>query len=123
MYDHLRNYFGPIENVFLGMECQGAPLSWTYGPYLPISIDRKKDQSRRLNGSDSLRGMKLIHSLGCKNVFIYAMGSEPWLQFLTSIDPDENTVPKVNARELIENCKASNIQAKLLYAYAEVVYE
>jgi L-ascorbate metabolism protein UlaG (beta-lactamase superfamily) len=123
MYEHIRNLFGSIEILFLGMECLGAPLSWTYGPYLPITIDRKKDQSRRLNGSDSARGMQLIQSLGCKTVYIYAMGAEPWLQFLTSIDPDENTIPKINARELIAACNLSNIHAELLFGSAQMIYE
>ena len=123
MYEHIRNIFGPIDTLFLGMECLGAPFSWTYGPYLPLTLDRKKDQSRRLNGSDSIKGLQLIKSLGCKTVYIYAMGAEPWLQFLTSIDPDENTVQKINARELITACSTSNIHAELLFGSAQMIYE
>jgi hypothetical protein len=42
---------------------------------------------------------------------------------LTSIDPDENTVPKINARELITACSASNIHAELLFGSAQMIYE
>src|SRR5262249_38503772 len=32
LYQHLHNETGDIEVLFLGMECDGAPLSWVYGP-------------------------------------------------------------------------------------------
>jgi L-ascorbate metabolism protein UlaG (beta-lactamase superfamily) len=121
LYDMLRSIIGSIDTLFLGMECLGAPFSWTYGPILPVAVDRKKDQSRRLNGSDCERGMKVVDSLGCKTVFIYAMGAEPWLQFVTSIDTDPNTPPAVNARQLIQLCTEKGIAADLLYGSAEAV--
>ncbi len=121
LYDMLRAMIGSIDTLFLGMECQGAPFSWTYGPILPVAVDRKKDQSRRLNGSDCERGMKVVKSLGCKTVYIYAMGAEPWLQFITSIDTDPNTPPAVNARQLIELCTVQGITAGLLYGSAEAI--
>jgi len=122
LYDMVKSVFGKIDVLFLGMECLGAPFSWTYGALLPVAIDRKKDQSRRLNGSDCERGLRVIQSLGCESVYIYAMGAEPWLQFITSIDTDPNTPPMVNARELIEKCKGLGVDAALLYGCAEVKF-
>ena len=120
LYDLIRELYGSITTLFLGMECLGAPFSWVYGPYLPTAIDRKKDQSRRLNGSDFHRGVEVIKSLGCKNVYIYAMGAEPWLQFITSIDPAEDTIPAVNAKQLMEYCRAQGIYAERLFGTADV---
>lgn len=119
LYDLIREWFGQIHILFLGMECLGAPVSWTYGPVMPLTLDRKKDQTRRLNGSDCERGMKVVNSLGCNEVYVYAMGAEPWLQFITSIDPAETTVPAVNARELVEKCRALGIKSERLYGRAE----
>ena len=119
LYDRLRQLFGDVHTLFLGMECVGAPFSWTYGPLLPNAVDRKKDQSRRLNGSDFGRGMKVVQSLACKEVYVYALGAEPWLQFVTSIDPDENTPPMVNARQLVSRCNELGIHAQKLYAIHE----
>lgn len=121
MYDMLRAMFGQIDTLFIGMECLGAPFSWTYGPLLPVAVDRKKDQSRRLNGSDFQRGLDVVKSLGCQSVYVYAMGAEPWLQFITSIDPDPNTAPVVNAKQLVEHCEAMGLTASRLYGHAEVV--
>lgn len=121
LYDMLRAMFGKIDTLFIGMECLGAPFSWTYGPLLPVAVDRKKDQSRRLNGSDFTRGVEVVKSLGCEAVYIYAMGAEPWLQFITSIDPDPNTAPVVNAKQLVEYCQGLGLTAERLYGCAEVV--
>ena len=121
MYDILRSMFGKIDTLFIGMECLGAPFSWTYGPLLPVAIDRKKDQSRRLNGSDFQRGLGVVQSLGCQSVYVYAMGAEPWLQFITSIDPDPNTAPALNAKQLVEHCRSIGLIAERLYGHAEVI--
>lgn len=121
LYDIIKQEFGKINSVFIGMECVGAPVSWTYGPLMPNTIDRKKDQSRRLNGSDFERGFKAIKSLECDEVYVYAMGAEPWLQYVTSIDPSEDTPQRINALQLIQACKDVGIKAEYLFAKAEAV--
>lgn len=120
MYEHLKQIFGPIETLFIGQECQGAPFSWIYGPLLPVAVDRKKDQTRRLNGSDSERGVKVVKSLGSQRVYVYAMGAEPWLQYITSIDPSEDTMPAVNARMLVDACQNLGLHAERLFGSADV---
>jgi hypothetical protein len=100
------------------MECQGAPLSWVYGPLLPVTLDRKKDQSRRLNGSDCDRALKVVESLKSKYVYVYAMGMEPWIQYITSIDPSEHTAPMVNSKAFIQACITRGLTAEQLYIQA-----
>ena len=34
LYDHIRATTGDIDAMFIGMECDGGPLSWLYGPLL-----------------------------------------------------------------------------------------
>ena len=120
LYDILRSILGPIDTLFIGMECAGAPVSWTYGPLFPIALDRKKDQTRRLDGSDFARASKAIESMGCKEVFIYAMGAEPWLQFVTAIDTSPTTAPMVNSEQLIAACKGQGMTSERLYGHADV---
>lgn len=120
LYDLLRKAVGRVDVLFIGMECAGAPFSWTYGPLLPVAVDRKKDQTRRLNGSDCEKGLKVVKSLGCTEVYVYAMGAEPWLQFITSIDPSEDTAPATNARQLVDACQKMGIKALRLFGKADV---
>jgi hypothetical protein len=122
LYDHIRDTYGAVGTIFIGMECLGAPFSWSYGPYLPMAVDRKKDQSRRLNGSDFERGLKVITSLGCKHVYVYAMGAEPWMQFVTSIDPSEESIPAVNAKQLVDHCLSTGIHAERLFGLRECLH-
>ena len=119
LYDLLRPLVAQVDLLFLGMECAGAPLSWLYGPLLPQAPERGRDQSRRLNGSDFRRGMALVQSLGCSEVFVYAMGREPWLGFISSIAADEGTEPMRNAAALVAACEDQGIPASILYGRAE----
>ncbi len=52
MYDHIFDLTGPLDMLFLGMECEGAPLTWIYGPLLSAPITRDFDRSRTLSGSN-----------------------------------------------------------------------
>ena len=120
LYDFIHRAVGSIDTLFIGMECQGAPMSWVYGPLLPMSLDRKKDQTRRLNGSDFPRAMKVVESLQCKKVFVYAMGMEPWMQYITSIDPSEDTPPMVNSTAFVKTLNEQGIPALRLYGQYEL---
>jgi len=62
LYQHVNRILGDIDVLFLGMECDGAPLSWLYGPLLDEHLPRDKDQSRRLAGSNCKRGMALVEA-------------------------------------------------------------
>src|SRR6266404_4126447 len=61
LYEHV--HVGDIEVLFIGMECDGAPLSWVYGPLLIKPLARKLDQSRRLDGSNCEKGLNLVNSM------------------------------------------------------------
>ena len=47
------------------------------------------------------------------------MGREPWLSFITSIDPGDDTIPMQNARMLLDACKEKGIFAEILYGMAD----
>lgn len=111
-----------VDVIFLGMECDGAPLSWLYGLLLTEQLDRDKDSSRRLAGSNFERGKGLIDSFNAKEVYVYAMGQEPWLEFISSIKYTDESNPIVQSNLLIDYCKNNNIIAELLYGEKEIMY-
>ncbi len=90
LYQHVRKALGPIETVFLGMECIGAPLSWVYGPLLPVQPQHSHNLSRRSNGSDSKGALNLLDAVGAERVYIYAIGREPWLKYFMALTPEDN---------------------------------
>lgn len=121
MYEHLHRVVGDIDYIFIGMESSGAPMSWLYGPLYPKPLDRKMDQSRRLNGSDSQRARGIITQFAPKQVFIYAMGMEPWLTYISSISYDEHSGPIVESNDFIQFCNSRGIAAERLNGCREVI--
>jgi L-ascorbate metabolism protein UlaG (beta-lactamase superfamily) len=119
LYQHVRDQVGPVETLFIGMECDGAPLSWIYGPLLTRRLDRAMDQSRRANASDCQSALSLLDQFNCKELYVYAMGQEPWLQFISSIRYDERSNPIVESNKLIETARQRGIVAERLFGWKE----
>lgn len=120
LYEHVHDWIGDVDVLFVGMECEGGPLSWLYGPLMPKPLIRKFDQSRRLNGSDYGKGIEIVKRLKPKQVYVYAMGQEPWLTFITSIQYTDQSRPIVEANRLVEDCRGLNITSERLYGQKEI---
>jgi L-ascorbate metabolism protein UlaG (beta-lactamase superfamily) len=120
LHQILRREYGPVDDIFLGMECQGAPLTWMYGPLFPEVVNRKVSMSRRLNGSNTEEAIELIGSLGARRVFIYAMGEEPWLQHVmaTNYTPDSYQLQQIEG--LRSWCAVNSIEFEHLVGRAEL---
>lgn len=122
LYKHVHAIIGDIDVIFLGMECDGAPLTWLYGPLLTQDLPRDKDQSRRLAGSDFKQGMPLIEIFNPKEVYVYAMGQEPWLEFISSIKYTAESNPIIESNRLVEECQKRGIISERLYGEKELLY-
>jgi L-ascorbate metabolism protein UlaG (beta-lactamase superfamily) len=123
LYEHIHRLTGDIDVIFLGMECEGAPLSWLYGPLLTDPLPREKDQSRRLSGSDFERGIRLVDIFHPKETYVYAMGQEPWLEFISSIRYTNESRPIVQSDRLVEECLSRGVIAERLYGEKELLYD
>lgn len=121
VYEHTQRLIGDIDILFLGMECDGAPLSWMYGALLMKPLDRKMDQSRRLSGSDYERALKIVDCFNCKQVYVYAMGQEPWLSFITSIAYTDESKPIVESNKLVDACRQRGTVSERLYGTKEIL--
>jgi L-ascorbate metabolism protein UlaG (beta-lactamase superfamily) len=120
LYSHIQKIVPKLDVIFLGMECDGAPLSWLYGPILGKTLSRPMDQSRRLDGSDSDKAMDIIRRFNCPEVYVYAMGQEPWLGYITSIEYTNKSRPLTESDRLIQLCQNENRIAERLYAFKEI---
>lgn len=122
MYEHVRRTIGDIETVFLGLECVGAPLSWSCGPFFPVKPDYNCEQSRRYKGCDSQRALSLLEAVGAERIYIYAMGLEPWLEHLLGLAYDEDALQLKEARQLlIETRQRGFVEAKLLSGQCDII--
>jgi L-ascorbate metabolism protein UlaG (beta-lactamase superfamily) len=121
LYDHLRSAVGDIDMLFLGMESEGAPMSWMYGPLLHTPLPRKMDQSRRLNGSNGARAIEIVRRLQPKEVYVYAMGREPWLGHVMSMGYHDDAPQLIEARKLMAYCREHGIPTGMPYVQEELI--
>lgn len=123
LYRHIHSSIGDVDVLFLGMECEGGPLTWLYGPLLTNPLARKMDQSRRLDGSDHAKGIEIVNQLNAEQVYIYAMGQEPWLTFLTSIQYTEQSRPIVESDKMVAECNSRGIISERLFGQKEILLQ
>lgn len=121
LYEKVQEAVGEIDVAFIGMECDGAPLSWVYGPLLTKPLDRKMDQSRRLAGSNYERAVDIVNRFKCRDAYVYAMGQEPWLNYIMSVKYTEQSNPIIASNKLIEDCRSRGIQAERLFGEKEIL--
>jgi L-ascorbate metabolism protein UlaG (beta-lactamase superfamily) len=123
LYEYIHKQIGDVDVLFIGMECDGAPLTWLYGPLMTMKLPRDMDGSRRLSGSDCKKGMSLVDIFNPKEVYVYAMGQEPWLEFISSIKYTEESNPIIQSNNLVSQCNARGIIAERLFGEKELLYE
>jgi L-ascorbate metabolism protein UlaG (beta-lactamase superfamily) len=122
LYEHIYKEIGDVDVIFLGMECDGAPLTWLYGPLLTEELGKDKDITRRLSGSNCERGMHLVNIFNPKEVYVYAMGQEPWVEFISSVRYTNESNPIVESNRLINECTTRGIVAERLFGEKELLY-
>jgi L-ascorbate metabolism protein UlaG (beta-lactamase superfamily) len=123
MYRLIHEITGDIDVLFLGMECDGAPMSWLYGPLLSEDLPRDKDHSRRLAGCNYQRGADIVNRFNFSEVYVYAMGMEPWLKYIMAYEYTDESNPIIASNELLKTCKSRGIRAERLFGEKEILYK
>ena len=123
LYRHIHDAVGDVDALFLGMECTGAPMSWLYGPLMLQKPERAMDESRRLNGSNYEQAIEIVNAFNFRDVYVYAMGQEPWLTYISSIKYSEESRPIVDSNRLIAECRARGITSERLFGEKEILVD
>jgi hypothetical protein len=121
LYENIFDSIGPIEMLFLGMECVGAPLTWTYGPLLSNPLKRTHDMNRTLSGSNFQKAWSIAEKSNCKHAYVYAMGQEPWLSYVMALKYMEDSPQIMESNVFIETCKKKGIESERLFGKKEWV--
>ena len=121
LYERVHDITGDADMLFLGMECDGAPVSWIYGPLLAADMEREYDHSRRARGCNAAEGLDLAQRFNCREVYVYAMGQEPWLKHILANELAQDSNPLVQARLLVEQCRARGMVAEHLFGEKEIL--
>ena len=120
LYEHVHEIVGDVDVLFMGMECDGAPASWVYGPIFTTKQEREKDFSRRGRGSNYDEGIKMVNCFNVKEVYVYAMGEEPWVRHILDVEYTDESNPIVQSNMLIKDCRNRGIVAERLFAEKEL---
>lgn len=122
LYELIHQHTGNVELVFIGMECEGAPMSWLYGPLFTRPLLRKNDQSRRFDGSDCDKAIKIIEVFKPEQVYVYAMGQEPWLRHVMNVVYSPEARAIVESNRFCDLVRARGATAERLYLRKEIQF-
>ncbi len=123
MYQHIHKIVGDVDLLAIGMECVGAPYTWMYGALHSKKVSSEIRESRRLNGCDAELGYSLVKIFNPKQVFIYALGMEPWFKYFMGITYDDDSKQLTESQKMIELCHSSNIPCEKLLGKKEIQFK
>jgi L-ascorbate metabolism protein UlaG (beta-lactamase superfamily) len=122
LYQRLMRRIGPIDALFIGMECNGAPLNWLYEPLMNKSLNRRNNESRRLSGADAARAENILSEIKAPQVFVYAMGQDPWMKYIMGLEYEPDSIQLTESNAFIEKCNATGTSAGRLWSGDEQIY-
>jgi len=115
MYRHIHQEIGDIDILAIGMECIGAPYTWLYGALHTKRVSKQIKESRRLNGSNYQQASNIVKVLSPKQVYIYALGQEPWYRYFMGIDYSDDSEQIVQSRKMMDFCRDYGCNAEALF--------
>ncbi|QLQ36512.1 MBL fold metallo-hydrolase [Micromonospora robiginosa] len=115
LYRYMREHLGDVQIAFLGMECDGAPLTWLYKGLLTRPVTKKMSDSRKLSGSNAKQAADIMEELRADEAYIYAMGEESWQGHVMATTYDEDTYQIKQIEEFVGWCAERNIPAEHLF--------
>jgi L-ascorbate metabolism protein UlaG (beta-lactamase superfamily) len=115
LYENLREVLADLDVFAIGMECVGAPYTWLYGALHTKMVPKAIRESRRLNGSDARQALPIVKMLQPRQVFIYALGREPWYKYFMGIEYDENSLQIKECNKMSEACRDFGVSVEAMY--------
>ncbi len=114
LYRYIRSHLGNVDLAFLGMECDGAPLTWLYQGLLTRPVTKKMSDSRKLSGSNAKQAAAIMTELKADEAYIYAMGEESWQGHVMATTYNEDTYQLKQIDEFLHWCAKHDIIAEHL---------
>ncbi|MEV7229941.1 MULTISPECIES: MBL fold metallo-hydrolase [Polymorphospora] len=120
LYHRMRTGIGETDLAFIGMECDGAPLTWLYSSLFTQPVPRKMAITRKLSGSNAAQATGIVDQLGAKEAYVYAMGQEDWLQHVMATSYTPESYQLLQVAEFLDNCKQRGVYAEHLLVRKEL---
>lgn len=123
IYERVYRHLPAADVLFIGMECDGGPLNWLYGPLITREHNKEATRTRTLSGSDFGKARRLAQECGCKEAYVYSMGQEPWLNYIMNINYTEESLQLIESDKFVADCNASGVKSERLFGRAEWFYQ
>lgn len=120
VYERVRQVVGPTDVAFIGMECDGAPLTWLYSGLFTQPVPRKMSLTRKLSGSNAAQALGMAQALQAEEAYIYAMGQENWLQHVMATSYTPESYQLLQVAEFLAACKEQGIHGEHLLVRKEL---
>ena len=85
----------------------GSSVPWTNHDAWPVPTTNKPEH--------------IVDLFHCREVYVYAMGQEPWLNYIMSIKYTAESRPIVESNRLIQSCQELGIIAERLFGEKEIL--
>ena len=116
-----------LENTkkFLELVVDNIPVSLIVervsdGKYLLANRGAEVILNRRREDATGLTAADIFNP---KEVYVYAMGQEPWLEFISSIKYTAESNPIVQSNRLVDECRSRGLVAERLFGEKELLYD
>jgi L-ascorbate metabolism protein UlaG (beta-lactamase superfamily) len=119
LYRYIRDHCGQVDMAFLGMECDGAPLTWLYQALLTRPVTKKMSDSRKLSGSNAAQAGAIVSQLGATEAYIYAMGEEAWLGHVMATSYNDDSYQLKQIEEFLSWSATNGVKAEHLFGQRE----
>ena len=116
LYRHIAAHLGRVDMAYLGMECDGAPLTWLYQGLFTKPVIKKMSDSRKLSGSNAAQAAAILTEFGATEAYIYAMGEESWQGHIMATSYDKDTSYQLKQiDEFLAWCKNHDLHVEHLF--------
>lgn len=115
LYRYIRGHLGKADMAFLGMECDGAPLTWLYQGLLTRPVSKKMSDSRKLSGSNAAQAGAIMTELGTDQAYVYAMGEESWQGHIMATSYNKDSYQLSQIEEFLGWCTGHGVAAEHLF--------
>jgi hypothetical protein len=122
MYERIGEKVQDPDMLFLGMECEGSPITWGYGPLFTRRLDPRNANTRRDRASNCAEAMAMVTAVRPRKVIIYAMGQEPWLNHVMGINQSRDTRAARESVEFMQRLRGVGIEVEKPFGMAEYTF-
>jgi L-ascorbate metabolism protein UlaG (beta-lactamase superfamily) len=123
LYRRIREHLGVLDTVFVGMESEGAIMSFAYGSLLLDKPSREQEESRRQRGCNAARALRLCAEVGAGEIYNYAMGIEPWLYHVLGLNVGEGSPQWAESEVMLQTLREHQIAGSRLSGCTEFILD